>query len=104
MIFLFFCFYFVQQYSVRRREKVMESQNKNNPQNLATHQITALVVDDNALNRKIHQQLLNSAGVKNVQVAGNGKEAVDIHRRGQRFHLILMDRDMPIMNGVEVFI
>lgn len=82
----------------------MESQNKNNPQNLATHQITALVVDDNALNRKIHQQLLNSAGVKNVQVAGNGKEAVDIHRRGQRFHLILMDRDMPIMNGVEVFI
>lgn len=32
----------------------------------------------------------------------NGKEAVDIHCSGQSFDLILMDSDMPIMNGIEV--
>ncbi|XP_027349098.1 two-component response regulator 24-like [Abrus precatorius] len=68
-------------------------------QNLVTH-LTALVVDDNILNRKIHQEMLKSAGVKNQGVK-NGKEAVDIHCHGQRFDLILMDMDMPIMNGIE---
>ncbi|TKY62273.1 Two-component response regulator ARR22 [Spatholobus suberectus] len=69
------------------------------PQNLAT-QLTALVVDDDIINRKIHQRLLESVGVQNQGVK-NGKEAVDIHCRGQRFDLILMDMDMPIMNGIE---
>ncbi|XP_061341459.1 two-component response regulator 24-like [Gastrolobium bilobum] len=68
--------------------------------NLAT-QLTALVVDDNILNRKIHQKLLNSVGAK-TQGVENGKEAVDIHFiNGQRFDLIFMDMDMPIMNGIE---
>ncbi|KAI4300113.1 hypothetical protein L6164_033527 [Bauhinia variegata] len=63
-------------------------------------QLTALVVDDDMVNQKIHQRLLNSVGVKNKTV-GNGKEAVDIHCSGQSFDLILMDMDMPIMNGIE---
>ncbi|KAK7245267.1 hypothetical protein RIF29_40105 [Crotalaria pallida] len=69
------------------------------PHDLAT-QLTALVVDDNTINRRIHQKLLKNAGVKN-QAVGNGKEAVDIHCYGQSFNLILMDMDMPIMNGIE---
>ncbi|KAK7336951.1 hypothetical protein VNO77_17505 [Canavalia gladiata] len=79
----------------------MESQNKTRmaPQNL-TSQLTALIVDDNIINQKIHQELLKSVGVKN-QGAANGKEAVDIHYHGQIFDLILMDMDMPIMNGIE---
>lgn len=72
------------------------------PKNLGT-KLTALVVDDNILNRKIHQKLLESVGVKNQGVE-NGQEAVDIHCHGQRFDLILMDMDMPIMNGIEVLI
>ncbi|KAF8007025.1 hypothetical protein BT93_K1128 [Corymbia citriodora subsp. variegata] len=34
-------------------------------------------------------------------VVGNGKEAVEIHLSGKKFNLILMDRDMPVMNGIE---
>nr|KYP70771.1 Two-component response regulator ARR22 [Cajanus cajan] len=67
--------------------------------NLVT-QLTALIVDDNKLNLKIHQKILESVGVKNQGVK-NGREAVDIHHQGQRFDLILMDLDMPIMNGIE---
>ena len=72
------------------------------PKNLGT-KLTALVVDDNILNRKIHQKLLESVGVKNQGVE-KGQEAVDIHCHGQIFDLILMDMDMPIMNGIEVLI
>ncbi|KAG5043664.1 hypothetical protein JHK87_007579 [Glycine soja] len=48
----------------------------------------------------VHRKMLNSVGLK-IQVAENGKEAVEIHRSGQSFDLILMDRDMPVMNGIE---
>ncbi|XP_014494988.1 two-component response regulator ARR22-like [Vigna radiata var. radiata] len=64
-------------------------------------QITALVVDDNVLNRRIHEKLLESAGVRNHEGVENGKVAVDIHCHGRRFDLILMDMDMPIMNGIQ---
>ncbi|KAL1350123.1 hypothetical protein HN51_014273 [Arachis hypogaea] len=67
--------------------------------NLST-QLRALVVDDNMINRKIHQKMLNGLGVECMGVA-NGKEAVDVHCYGQSFDLILMDKDMPIMNGIE---
>lgn len=67
-------------------------------------QITALVVDDNVLNRRIHEKLLESAGVRNHEGVENGKVAVDIHCHGRRFDLILMDMDMPIMNGIQVIL
>ncbi|XVE72819.1 hypothetical protein DITRI_Ditri11bG0069200 [Diplodiscus trichospermus] len=62
--------------------------------------ITALVVDDNMVNRTIHQRLLDNLGIEN-EVVCNGKEAVDVHCSGKNFDLILMDMDMPIMNGIE---
>ncbi|KAF1874388.1 hypothetical protein Lal_00030308 [Lupinus albus] len=48
----------------------------------------------------LHQRLLNKAGVKNHALE-NGKEAIDIHCSAQSFDMILMDKDMPIMNGIE---
>lgn len=69
--------------------------------NEAAAKITALVVDDSRINQSIHRKLLNNLGIEN-QVAANGKEAVDVHCSGKQFDLILMDMDMPIMNGIEV--
>ncbi|RDX64675.1 Two-component response regulator ORR42, partial [Mucuna pruriens] len=63
-------------------------------------QLTALIVEDDMVIRMIHRNMLKSLGVKNEAVE-NGKEAVEIHRSGQCFDLILMDRDMPVMNGIE---
>ncbi|PKI76812.1 hypothetical protein CRG98_002798 [Punica granatum] len=61
---------------------------------------TALVVDDNKLNRMIHGKLLDVLGIKNRAVE-NGEEAIEVHLSGEKFDLILMDRDMPVMNGIE---
>ncbi|KAI4326400.1 hypothetical protein MLD38_031721 [Melastoma candidum] len=65
-----------------------------------SREVKALVVDDNRINQMLHHKLLDNLGVKN-QVVGNGKEAVDIHVSGKQFDLILMDIDMPVMNGIE---
>ncbi|CAL0326839.1 unnamed protein product [Lupinus luteus] len=67
---------------------------------MRSHHLTALVVDDDTMVRMIHQRMLNSVGVENEAVQ-NGKEAIDIHHSGQTFDLILMDIDMPVMNGIE---
>lgn len=69
--------------------------------NLAESKLTALVVDDNFVNQCIHQKLLARLGIKN-DVVCNGKEAVDVHCSGRNYDLILIDMDMPIMNGIQV--
>lgn len=69
--------------------------------NLAESKLTALVVDDSFVNQTIHQKLLNRLGIEN-DVVTNGKEAVDVYCSGRNYDLILMDMDMPIMNGIQV--
>lgn len=58
-----------------------------------------LLVEDNAVNQKIAQKLLDKRGVV-VTLACNGLEAVEKWRDGG-FDLILMDCQMPIMSGYE---
>ncbi|MEO1128735.1 MAG: response regulator [Planctomycetota bacterium] len=57
----------------------------------------ALLVEDNAVNRKFAIRVLEKAGWT-VHIATNGKEAVDAHADRQ-FDVILMDVQMPIMDG-----
>lgn len=60
-----------------------------------------LVVDDNPLNQDLARTLLTQAGAE-VLLASTGKEAVDIIRRGQPgVHAVLMDIQMPEMDGYE---
>jgi PAS domain S-box-containing protein len=61
--------------------------------------VTALVADDNAVNRHILASLLESAGVHVITAAG-GLEAVE-HSRRYRPDVILMDRRMPDLDGYE---
>ncbi len=57
-----------------------------------------LLVEDNLINQKIVVLSLKKL-VKNIEIANNGKEALD--KFGvSRFDLILMDIQMPIMNGI----
>src|SRR5213594_2152244 len=59
-----------------------------------------LIVDDDALSRKILAQVLTSAGYK-CQVCGDGAEALEmIHASPPS--LLLLDFDMPGANGAEV--
>ncbi|MGH8259711.1 MAG: response regulator, partial [Steroidobacteraceae bacterium] len=57
-----------------------------------------LVVEDNAVNQKVAQKFLERLGCS-VRVAADGAEAVDITAR-ERFDLILMDMQMPVMDGI----
>jgi len=61
--------------------------------------INVLVVDDNKINRKLIQALLQERGA-NILEAKNGKIAVDTFA-AQHIDLILMDIQMPSMNGLE---
>ena len=58
-----------------------------------------LVVDDNAVNRRILTALLEKLGCR-VDTARNGREAVDAVLR-QRYSVVFMDCQMPVLNGYE---
>ena len=58
-----------------------------------------LVADDTEVNQKIAQLMLQKAGYE-VDVVGNGQQAVEICRQN-RYDLILMDIQMPVMDGHE---
>lgn len=59
-----------------------------------------LLVEDNALNREIAEELLTAYGL-DVICASNGQEAVDLFCAGMpgEFALILMDIQMPVLDG-----
>ncbi len=61
--------------------------------------LTALIVDDNPTNRQILELILDQVGASHVSVE-NGREAVDAHALGA-FDVILMDIQMPVMDGIE---
>jgi PAS domain S-box-containing protein len=56
-----------------------------------------LLVEDNAINSEIALALLQRAGLQ-VDVAGDGHEALALLER-ERFDLVLMDCQMPVMDG-----
>jgi signal transduction histidine kinase/CheY-like chemotaxis protein len=58
---------------------------------------TVLLVEDNAVNAFISAASLESMGVASVH-ATNGNEAVNLYRE-RRFDAILMDCEMPVMDG-----
>ena len=59
-----------------------------------------LVVDDNEVNRMIAQELLEAAGAL-VKTARSGKEAVDRLAAALDFDAVLMDIQMPEMDGYQ---
>ena len=59
-----------------------------------------LVAEDNELNQQVVQELLESVGAI-VTIAGNGLEALQQLDAGHRFDAILMDVQMPVLDGME---
>jgi len=62
---------------------------------------SVLIVEDNLINQKVLLSLFNGSGIK-VTVAGDGVEALEaVNKPDNRFDLVLMDINMPVMDGYE---
>ncbi|KAJ5476255.1 CheY-like superfamily [Penicillium sp. IBT 31633x] len=80
----------------------MKSMNENtssqgNAENPAGDGQRILLVEDNIINRRIISRKLNALGYE-ISEANNGKEAVDANQ-SSTFDCILMDQQMPVMDG-----
>ncbi|KAI8378051.1 uncharacterized protein BYT42DRAFT_614678 [Radiomyces spectabilis] len=67
--------------------------------NVASPPINVLIVEDNMINQAILSTWMKKHKIK-FSVASNGQEAVE-KWKGGGFHLVLMDIQLPIMNGIE---
>jgi CheY-like chemotaxis protein len=59
-----------------------------------------LLAEDNTVNQRLAKRLLEKRGHE-VSVAGDGRQAVEAAMLAPPFDLILMDVQMPIMDGLE---
>ena len=64
-----------------------------------------LLAEDNLINQRVAQLILASLGYRDVPTAGNGRLALDAivraSREGQPFDVVLMDVQMPELDGLE---
>lgn len=59
-----------------------------------------LLVEDNAINKIVIKKMLREIGYSNVKAASNGIEALALFEK-QKFDIILMDIQMPKLDGLE---
>lgn len=62
--------------------------------------LNILIVEDNKINMMIVQKLLKDLKAETTS-AWNGLEALDVLNSNKNFDIILMDLEMPVMNGYE---
>ncbi|MBN1697403.1 MAG: fused response regulator/phosphatase [Spirochaetales bacterium] len=60
-----------------------------------------LIVDDSSIVRQLISTVLSQAGFKNIYQVNNGKAAIDLFTE-KHIDLVLLDYNMPEMNGEEV--
>lgn len=59
-----------------------------------------LLVDDNRINLKLTKRIVEKLGLECV-TAENGRIAVDMYLEDKGIDVILMDKEMPVLNGLE---
>ncbi|WP_452597429.1 7TM diverse intracellular signaling domain-containing protein [Pontimicrobium sp. MEBiC01747] len=80
-------------------EFIDENKNKYEKNNVNTV-CKVLVVEDNVMNQLIIKRILKSSKLVEITVASNGKKALEVLKK-ETFDIILMDLQMPIMDGYE---
>ncbi len=88
---------FLDEVNFSLEQKKEESGAKKDITSLAGSKI--LLVEDNTTNQEIILGLLEESGI-NIDVANNGQEALAKYTKGG-YELILMDIQMPVMDGYE---
>src|SRR5208282_31795 len=72
---------------------------------LPKEKLRICIAEDNLINQKIAVQFLGKLGFKNVHAYDNGLAAVEGIRKeareGNPYHIVLMDVQMPVLDGYE---
>ena len=58
-----------------------------------------MLVEDNMINQRLAKLILQKAGF-DVLTANNGQEAVDIYKQRNDIKVIIMDIQMPVLDGL----
>ena len=61
-----------------------------------------LVVDDSTVNRAVLKAMLKRLGIADIELAENGRVALDRLEEDQSFDMVLSDMWMPVMDGIEL--
>ena len=69
-------------------------------ENIDISGMKVLVAEDNYFNREIISELLKELNVE-YDIVSNGKELIDKYTLTSNYDLILMDLEMPILNGYD---
>ncbi|MBQ4821293.1 response regulator [Aquimarina sp. MMG016] len=91
-------FYFDLSYEKAIKDEEIAS-NKGENISIGTTNFNVLIVDDNRINQIVTQNILKKKGYT-CDVASNGSDAIDMLKKGN-FDLVLMDINMPEMNGLD---
>jgi PAS domain S-box-containing protein len=99
-------FWFTITSSIPELEKVKRFVNTNENIQAKDLNINVLLVEDKIVNQKVIKLMLESIGC-GITIASNGQEAIDILANKQKelegnpaFEIILMDIQMPVMDGI----
>lgn len=90
-------FYFTIPFKIGNKPKVREEV-RNLPQRLLK-KLDILLVEDDSVNQAVICKILKESGCT-IDISSNGKEALDAYKNKQ-YDLVLMDIQMPMMDGIE---
>ncbi|MBQ0732932.1 response regulator [Aquimarina celericrescens] len=91
-------FYFDLTYEKAVKEEEISLQSGENL-SIGTSNFYVLIVDDNKINQIVTQNILKKKGYT-CNIASNGMAAIEMLKK-EKFDLVLMDINMPEMNGLE---
>lgn len=91
------CFEFYLDYKLASTERPKGNLSKTKLKRL--DKVKILLVEDNKINQMVATSFLDEYGAE-ITLAENGKEALD-HIKNTKFDMVLLDLQMPIMDGYE---
>jgi signal transduction histidine kinase/ActR/RegA family two-component response regulator len=92
-------FYFTVAFKEAKQQEIIEDIEISYSENQDVSNLKVLLVEDNKMNQKVALKMLTKLGHR-TDLAENGKEGVDAFKKS-RYDIILMDGQMPVMDGYE---